>query len=188
LGKLIDRGAEVGHGQRAVPARLLPQRGSSRYQPLRPEGLERAAEDVQRLLYASSKAVQAGDGLLQEVDMRLRLLLAVLGTLAGPTGAPPPGGPAATSVTFNREIARLLQQHCQECHRPGGSAPFELIKYEHVYRRRDKILAAVEKRAKPPWEAPRGYGEFNGEAPPPGAGSREDPRGDSGRAPGGGAA
>jgi len=95
--------------------------------------------------------------------MRLRLLLAVLGTLAGATGAPTPGGPAATSVTFNREIARLLQQHCQECHRPGGSAPFELIKYEHVYRRRDKILAAVEKRSMPPWKALQGYGEFIGE-------------------------
>ena len=95
--------------------------------------------------------------------MRLRLLLAVLGILAGATGAPTPGGPAATSVTFNREIARLLQQHCQECHRPGGSAPFELIKYEHVYRRRDKILAAVEKRSMPPWKALQGYGEFIGE-------------------------
>jgi mono/diheme cytochrome c family protein len=69
--------------------------------------------------------------------MRFRLLLVLLGILAGGTGAPTPGGPvAASGVTFNQDIARLLQQHCQECHRPGGSAPFELIKYEHVYRRR----------------------------------------------------
>src|SRR5215831_5562964 len=95
--------------------------------------------------------------------MRLRVLLAVLGILAGATGASAPGGPAASSVTFNREIARLLQQHCQECHRPGGSAPFELIQYEHVYRRRDKILAAVEKRSMPPWKAVPGYGDFIGE-------------------------
>src|SRR5262245_65162656 len=96
--------------------------------------------------------------------MRLRLLLVLLGILAGASGAPTPGGPAAASdVTFNREIARLLQQHCQECHRPGGSAPFELIKYEHVYRRRDKILVALEKRSMPPWKALQGYGEFIGE-------------------------
>ena len=75
-----------------------------------------------------------------------------------------PGGPAAAAgVTFNQDISRLLQRHCQECHRPGGSAPFELIRYEHVYRRRDKILAAVEKRTMPPWKALRGYGEFIGE-------------------------
>jgi mono/diheme cytochrome c family protein len=96
--------------------------------------------------------------------MRFRLLLVLLAILAGGAGAPMPGGPAAAAgVTFNQDISRLLQRHCQECHRPGGSAPFELIRYEHVYRRRDKILAAVEKRTMPPWKALRGYGEFIGE-------------------------
>jgi mono/diheme cytochrome c family protein len=96
--------------------------------------------------------------------MRFRVLLALLAILAGGAGAPMPGGPAAAvGVTFNQDISRLLQQHCQECHRPGGSGPFELIKYEHVYRRRDKVLAAVEKRTMPPWKALQGYGEFVGE-------------------------
>ena len=94
----------------------------------------------------------------------MRLLFLLLGILAGATGAATPGGRAtASDVTFNQDIARLLQQRCQECHRPGGSAPFELIKYEHVYRRRDKILTAVEKRTMPPWKALQGYGEFIGE-------------------------
>jgi hypothetical protein len=65
--------------------------------------------------------------------MRSRLLLVLLGILAGGTGAPTAGGPR---LPFNQDIARLLQRHCQECRQPGGSAPFELIKYEHVYRRR----------------------------------------------------
>src|SRR5262252_3904049 len=79
--------------------------------------------------------------------MRFRLLLVLLGILAGGTAAPVRGGPAAASgVTFNQDIARLLQQRCQECHRPG-----------------DKILAAVEKRTMPPWKALQGYGEFIGE-------------------------
>jgi mono/diheme cytochrome c family protein len=96
--------------------------------------------------------------------MRFRLLVVLLGIVAGGTGAPTPSGPAAASgVTFNQDIARLLQQHCQECHRPGGGAPFELIKYEHVYGRRDKILAAVKKRSMPPWKAVPGYGDFIGE-------------------------
>jgi len=94
----------------------------------------------------------------------MRLLFLLLGILAGATGAATPDGRAtASDVTFNQDIARLLQQRCQECHRPGGSAPFELIKYEHVYRRRDKILTAVEKRTMPPWKALKGYGEFIGE-------------------------
>jgi len=69
---------------------------------------------------------------------------------------------AVSGVTFSQNIARLPQQHCQACHRPSGSAPFELIKYEHVYRRRDKI-ATVEKRSMPLWKAVQGYGEFSGE-------------------------
>src|SRR5215470_10398703 len=96
--------------------------------------------------------------------MRFRLLVLLLGLLVGGAGATTPGRSAvASGVTFNQEISRLLQQHCQECHRPGGGAPFELVEYEHVYRRRDKILAAMEKRSMPPWKALQGYGEFIGE-------------------------
>ena len=96
--------------------------------------------------------------------MRFRLLVVLLGLLVGGAGATTPGRSAvASGVTFNQEISRLLQQHCQECHRPGGGGPFELVQYEHVYRRRDKILAAMEKRSMPPWKALQGYGEFIGE-------------------------
>jgi hypothetical protein len=96
--------------------------------------------------------------------MMLRLLLVALGALAGGAAVGAPGGPAAAQgVTFTRDVAPVLQQHCQECYRPDGSAPFELIKYEHVYRRRDKILESVEQKRMPPWKALKGYGEFTGE-------------------------
>jgi mono/diheme cytochrome c family protein len=72
--------------------------------------------------------------------MLSRLLLGLVGVVAGGVAAadPPP-------VTFSQHIAPLLQQHCQECHRPGGGAPFTLAAYQHVYQRRDKILESVEK-------------------------------------------
>jgi mono/diheme cytochrome c family protein len=89
--------------------------------------------------------------------MLFRLLLFLLPVLVGGAAA------AAPDVTFNREIAPLLQQHCQECHRPGGGAPFVLSKYEHVFSRRSKILEAVEKRHMPPWKALPGYGDLAGE-------------------------
>src|SRR5260370_35315099 len=89
--------------------------------------------------------------------MIFRIVLLGLPGLAGGAAA---GAPA---VTFSREIAPLLQQHCQECHRPGGGAPFALSKYEHVFSRRTKILEAVEKRYMPPWKAVPGYGDLAGE-------------------------
>jgi hypothetical protein len=88
----------------------------------------------------------------------VRALLVVLGVLAGGTAIAD-----TPSVTFSRDVAPLLQQHCQECHRTGGSAPFALSVYEHVYRRRDTILEAVEKRQMPPWKARPGYGDLAGE-------------------------
>jgi mono/diheme cytochrome c family protein len=89
--------------------------------------------------------------------MILRFLPVVAGFLVAGTGA------AAPDVTFSGDVARVFQQHCQECHRPGGAAPFELIKYAHVFPRRDKILEAVEKRRMPPWKAVKGYGDLAGE-------------------------
>lgn len=89
--------------------------------------------------------------------MLWRLLLVLLGALVGGAAA------ADRPVTFNRDVAPLLQQHCQECHRPGGGAPFTLIEYSHVYHRRDKIVEMVEKRQMPPWKAVPGYGDFKGE-------------------------
>jgi mono/diheme cytochrome c family protein len=82
------------------------------------------------------------------------LAVVVVGDLAA--ADPPP-------VTFTQHVAPLLQQHCQECHRAGGGAPFTLAEYQHVYQRRHKILESVEKRRMPPWKAVAGYGDLAGE-------------------------
>jgi hypothetical protein len=38
--------------------------------------------------------------------------------------------PNSASVTFTRDVAPILQKHCQTCHRPGEAAPFPLLTYE----------------------------------------------------------
>ena len=48
------------------------------------------------------------------------------------------------SVTFHQQISRVLQDHCQSCHRSGGAAPFPLETYSQVYAQRDQIYRAVE--------------------------------------------
>jgi mono/diheme cytochrome c family protein len=81
----------------------------------------------------------------------LALVAAVVG-IAGADGDP----------TFNREVVRIFQQHCQECHRTGGSAPFPLLAYDQAFRRRDKILESVSARSMPPWRPVVGYGDLAG--------------------------
>src|SRR5438093_4192798 len=66
------------------------------------------------------------------------------------------------AVTFTRDVAPLLQQHCQECHRPGQIAPFALLSWEQAYSRREKIRKVVTGRRMPPWKPVAGYGEFHG--------------------------
>jgi len=91
--------------------------------------------------------------LRHQVSLALAAAIATIGAASGAAGA---------ETTFTRDVVPILQQHCQECHRRGGAAPFELAVYEHVYRRRDKIAQVVRARAMPPWKPIAGYGDFVG--------------------------
>ena len=50
--------------------------------------------------------------------------------LAG-AGAVEPAA-AADEVTYNRDVAPIMQRSCQSCHRPGSIAPMSLLTYEEV--------------------------------------------------------
>lgn len=63
-----------------------------------------------------------------------------------------PKKPAATlKPTYAREISRLMQKHCQDCHRPGGLAPFNLLSYDEARRNAAMIAQTVGERRMPPW-------------------------------------
>jgi mono/diheme cytochrome c family protein len=66
-------------------------------------------------------------------------------------------------VTFNKDIAPILFQHCAGCHRPGQSAPFTLLSYVDVKRRAEDIAKATAQGYMPPWLPERGYAKFVGE-------------------------
>jgi mono/diheme cytochrome c family protein len=71
-------------------------------------------------------------------------------------------GTAEEPVTWSKQIARLFQEHCQACHRPGDVAPFPLVTHADAHSRADKILGAVEARKMPPWKPAPGFGDFVG--------------------------
>lgn len=60
---------------------------------------------------------------------------------------------AATNVTYHRDIARILQANCVECHHSGGVGPFALDAYEAVIEHAGMIKKQVERGAMPPWFA-----------------------------------
>jgi mono/diheme cytochrome c family protein len=56
-------------------------------------------------------------------------------------------------VTYYRDIARILQQHCIRCHHQGGIGPFSLEDLESVTDRTGAIRRVVERGQMPPWFA-----------------------------------
>lgn len=63
-------------------------------------------------------------------------------------------------VTYSRDVAPILQQHCQECHRPNGIGPFSLTTYEAAVRWAEDIVYFTEERLMPPWKVAEGHGDF----------------------------
>src|SRR3954463_2821545 len=64
------------------------------------------------------------------------------------------------TVTFNKEVLPILQNHCQTCHRPGEIAPMSFITYKDTRPWAKAMKTAVLTRQMPPWFADPGYGHF----------------------------
>jgi hypothetical protein len=64
-----------------------------------------------------------------------------------------------TTVLFDREIVRILDQHCVMCH-SDSSLAFPLSTYEQTWLRGRTIRSQVLARHMPPWSALPGYGQF----------------------------
>src|SRR5215469_15991060 len=71
------------------------------------------------------------------------------------------GSTASTAVTFTKDIAPILYQHCVECHRPTGVAPMSLLEYKDARPWARSIKERVVDRSMPPWFADRKHGEFS---------------------------
>jgi peroxiredoxin/mono/diheme cytochrome c family protein len=77
------------------------------------------------------------------------------GCLLGRAPARAPG-----EVTYARQVARLVQRRCQECHRPGEVGPMALLTYEDARDWADTIREVVREQRMPPWHADPRHGHF----------------------------
>src|SRR5262249_20647923 len=55
------------------------------------------------------------------------------------------------TVTFAKDVAPILQEKCQECHRQGSMAPMSLITYEETRPWAKSTRERVITRQMPPW-------------------------------------
>lgn len=67
----------------------------------------------------------------------------------------------STKVTWDREVAPIVQARCVTCHRDGGPAPMSLATYEDARPWAKAIKEEVLARRMPKWHVVRGYGDFS---------------------------
>src|SRR6266536_3513982 len=95
--------------------------------------------------------------------------LAPLLSLALAAGCHRAASPASTAarpspVTFNKDVAPILFEHCATCHRPVdpeapppkdqwcfAGAPFSLLDYRDAHEHAKEIAEATRQRVMPPW-------------------------------------
>ena len=58
---------------------------------------------------------------------------------------------SSSKVRFTKDVAPIVQQHCQSCHRPGEGTPFSLLTYEDARPWATLIKQVVQQRQMPPW-------------------------------------
>lgn len=83
--------------------------------------------------------------------MRLLVVLALPLCAAGMT---------PRAVTFNKDVAPIVFEHCAPCHHPGGIGPFPLLSYQDVHKHASQIGQVTQRRSMPPWPPEPGYGDF----------------------------
>jgi hypothetical protein len=91
-------------------------------------------------------------------------ILPVLAGVAGlsvllTTGSLLAHDPITTKVSWDREIAPIVQARCVSCHAPGGSA-MSLATYKDARPWARAIREEVLARRMPKWPIARGYGDF----------------------------
>lgn len=61
--------------------------------------------------------------------------------------------PSANVPSFAVDVEPIIQKSCQNCHRPGGIAPFSLVTYEDVMSHGHEAKLKTAARQMPPWGA-----------------------------------
>ena len=67
---------------------------------------------------------------------------------------------ALAAPTFYKDVLPVLQNRCQECHRPGEAAPMSLLTYKDTRPWAKAIREAAITRKMPPWFADSRFGHF----------------------------
>ena len=67
-------------------------------------------------------------------------------------------------VTYTGHVAKILNERCVNCHRPGEIGPFSLTSYEEAVGWAEMIAEVTSENRMPPWHANPAHGKFRNDA------------------------
>lgn len=70
---------------------------------------------------------------------------------------------ASAQVTYENDVAPIINNHCVSCHKPGGYGPFSLESFSDVQKRAKFIGYVTQTRYMPPWKADPSFSHFANE-------------------------
>ncbi|MDA1231088.1 MAG: hypothetical protein O2856_09960, partial [Planctomycetota bacterium] len=70
---------------------------------------------------------------------------------------------SVNGLTFNRDVAPIVFEHCSRCHRPGEAAPFSLLTFRDMQAHASQIDVVLRRKLMPPWKAEPNFGTFANE-------------------------
>jgi mono/diheme cytochrome c family protein len=85
-----------------------------------------------------------------------RFLITIGAALA--ISAPALAADSATPPTFSKDVSRILQQKCQQCHQPNSIAPMSLITFQDARPWARSMRQRVITRQMPPWHIDQSVG------------------------------
>jgi hypothetical protein len=85
---------------------------------------------------------------------KLSVLLGVAALASSTTSA----AAEKPAPTYYKDVVRILQKNCQDCHRPNQVAPFALLTYEQARKRASDLARVTSERVMPPWPAASSFG------------------------------
>ena len=129
-------------------------------------------DSLGQLIYQGRIDDQYRPGIVTDQPTRDDLRLAIEEHLAGKAvsiaNAPAAGCRIAkrrpiapdADVTYTRDISKILNKHCVECHRSGEIGPFALTDYEEIVGWADMMVEVIDNNRMPPWHASEDHAKF----------------------------
>lgn len=68
--------------------------------------------------------------------------------------------PNPKGIFYTKQVARVLQKHCLECHRSGEIGPFALDDYDEVVGWAETMVEVIDNGRMPPWHADPKHGHY----------------------------